>query len=164
MNFLDLFILGILLVSAILSFWRGFIREVLSLAAWVVAAWVAIQFSGPLSNQLVNTITVPEIRYGASFVLLFVVTLLLAAIINKLAGQLVKKTGFSSTDRMIGVIFGLARGGVIIAIIVLLAGFTKIPHEPWWAESVFLDHFEQLAGWMRQSLPPDVAQQFAYQQ
>lgn len=164
MSAVDLTLLCVLLVSAGLSFLRGFVREVLSLIAWVLSVWVAVNFTPAFSVVLEPHIAVPAFRVGAAFLGLFLLCLIVAAMVNRLAGQLVKHTGFSSTDRMLGVLFGAARGGVIIAVFVLLAGVTEWPQSTWWHESLLLGQFEQLAFWMKDSLPPDIAGQFAYQQ
>jgi len=163
MSIVDYIILGVLLLSASISFFRGFIREVLSLVAWVLSAWVAISYTPQLSLLLEPHIETVTLRIGVSFLLLFVSCLILAALVNKLAGQLVKHTGFSGTDRMLGVIFGLARGGVLIATVVWLAGMTPAPETVWWTQSIFVGQFEQLAFVIKDSLPPEIGRHFAYQ-
>lgn len=163
MGVVDFIIVGVLAVSAAISFFRGFVREVLSLTAWVVSAWVAISYTPQLAQLLEPYIEMATLRIGVSFLMLFVSCLILAALLNKLAGQLVKHTGFSGTDRMLGVVFGVARGGVIIATVVWLAGMTPAPQEAWWTQSIFLAQFEQLAFAIKDTLPPEVGQHFAYQ-
>jgi membrane protein required for colicin V production len=74
----------------------------------------------------------------------------------------VEKTGLSGTDRALGVVFGTIRGAVIIAILVLLAGFTTVPQDAWWSRSYLLHHFQDLALWIRRFLPPDIAAQIRY--
>ena len=66
------------------------------------------------------------------------------------------------TDRALGVVFGIARGIVIVAILVLCAGLTALPKDPWWKESLFLPHFQVLAEEIRSLLPPEVAALFQY--
>ncbi len=88
--------------------------------------------------------------------------LLLGAIINFLASKLVDKTGLTGTDRLLGIVFGVARGGVIVAILVLLAGLTPFPQDPWWQDSQFIGYFEELAMWMRSYLPDDIADNITY--
>ena len=87
---------------------------------------------------------------------------MLTALVNYLAGQLVEKTGLSGTDRMLGVIFGVARGGVIVAILVLLAGFTAVPQDAWWGQSMLIHHFQEMAIWIRSYLPAEFASQIKY--
>ena len=161
MNTVDVIILGILLISTSISFLRGFMREILSLIAWIAAVWVAVVFTPQLSQLLVEQIPNESIRVLVAFIGLFIATLIVGALVNFFIGQLVKKTGFSGTDRMIGLIFGLARGGVIVAVLVLIAGLTQIPNEAWWKGSMLVQHFQPLAAWLGSNLPSDISTQFA---
>src|SRR5512139_436545 len=93
MNWVDYLILAIIALSVILSVWRGFTREALSLAGWIVAFWIAITFSDKLIAVLARHIHSPAARLFIAFALLFFSTLLLAALINYLAGQAIQKSG-----------------------------------------------------------------------
>jgi membrane protein required for colicin V production len=162
MTAVDYAIVAIILLSAVVSVIRGFLREALSLAGWLLAFWVALSFTRELAALLEGYIGVPSARLALAFLGLFVATLLLTALVNFLAGQLVEKTGLSGTDRALGVVFGTIRGAVIIAILVLLAGFTTVPQDAWWSRSYLLHHFQDLALWIRRFLPPDIAAQIRY--
>ncbi len=162
LNSVDYIILGILLISTGISFMRGFLREALSLIAWVAAVWLSVSFTPQLAYLLQDQVANESLRILIAFVSLFISTLIVASLIDFLVSQLVKKTGFSGTDRMIGLVFGLARGGVIVAVIVLVVGFTTVPQEPWWQQSILLEHFQTLAVWLKNNLPADMATQFAY--
>ena len=156
MHWIDIAILMIIAISALISLVRGFIREALSLAGWIVAIWVALNFSSNLADLFGIYISVPSLRIIIAFTALFVTTLLLAALVNHLMVQLIKKTGLSGTDRMIGIIFGAMRGGVVVGILVLLASLTTFPQDPSWKESRLVGHFQKLAVWMGRSLSPEV--------
>ncbi len=138
MNWVDYAILAVIAISVLISLVRGFVREVLSILVWVGAIWLGIRFSAPWSGVLEPYIASPAIRVGVAFVTIFVLTLLLGAVLNYLAGQLVGKTGLSGTDRAIGVVFGAARGLLLVALVVLLLGLTAIPRESWWRESIIV--------------------------
>lgn len=142
MNWLDYAILAVVGLSILISLVRGFVRETLSLLVWIAAFWVGLRFADPLSVYLVDYIASPSLRIGAAFAALFVGTLLLGAILNFVAGQLVGRTGLTGTDRFIGVFFGLARGVLVVAILVLAAGLTALPRESWWQESVLVDQIQ----------------------
>jgi len=162
MVWVDYAIIIILTLSALISVLRGFVKEALSLAAWVLAFWVAFTFHLNLATVLTEYIETPSLRLISAFALLFVVTLIIAAVVNNLASQLVKKTGLTGTDRMLGVIFGIARGVIIVAILVLMAGLTQLPADPWWQESLFIKHFQEMAMWLKTFLPEDIAANFRY--
>ncbi len=158
MLWIDYVIIGIIALSAIISVVRGFVKEVLSLAAWVLAFWVALTFSPQLSVLLSDYIATPSVSLFAAFAALFIVTLILSALVNHLIAAIVEKTGLSGTDRMLGVIFGLLRGAAIVTLLVLLAAATPMPNDAWWQDSVLIEHFEKLAIWARQFLPVGLAQ------
>lgn len=162
MIWVDYGILIIVVLSALISVMRGFVREALSLAAWVAAFWVAFSFHQHMATLFTEHIEAPSIRLISAFALLFVVTLVLCAIINNLVAKLVEKSGLSGTDRMLGVLFGVARGAVVVAILVLMAGLTPLPADPWWKDSIFIVHFQSMAIWLREFLPPDIAANFQY--
>ena len=77
-------------------------------------------------------------------------------------GQGVDKTGLSGTDRVLGIVFGVVRGVVVVALLVLLAGLTTMPKDPWWGESALLGHFQVIALELRALLPPDMAAYFNF--
>jgi membrane protein required for colicin V production len=160
----DYAILIIVALSAVISVWRGFVKEALSLVGLIAAFWVALTFQQPMATLLAPYIETPSLQLIVAFALLFVCTLIIAGLINHLAGQLVQKTGLSGTDRFLGVLFGIARGIVLVAILVLLAGLTPIPADPWWKESVFIVHFQDMAIWIRGFLPADIAGNIRFEQ
>jgi len=162
MVWVDYAIIIILALSALISVLRGFVKEALSLAAWVLAFWIAFTFHQNLATVLTEYIDTPSLRLISAFALLFVVTLIIAALVNNLVSQIVKKTGLTGTDRMLGVVFGIARGVIIVAILVLMAGLTQLPADPWWNESIFIKHFQELAIWLKTFLPKDIAENFQY--
>jgi membrane protein required for colicin V production len=162
MTWADYAILAVLGTSAVLSLFRGFVREALALVGWVVAFWAAMSFGDRVAGLLAAYIEAPSLRLGVSYVMVFVGVLILTALVVFLVGLLVDSTGLSATDRMLGVIFGLARGAVIVALLVLFAGFTAIPRDRWWRESILVPHFETLAIAVRDMLPPEVAEHLTY--
>lgn len=162
MAWIDVVILALIALSAILSLFRGFVREALALAAWLVALWVSMAYYEELAAWLARWIEVPSAQKITAFALLFVCVLLLGTLVNYVVSRLVERTGFSSTDRMLGIVFGVARGAVIVAILVMLAGLTPIPQDPWWQDSQLLGYFEELALWMRSILPDEIASSITY--
>jgi len=160
MNWADYVILGVILLSALISLLRGFVREAFSLGTWVLGFWVGFAFFRELSVQLEPWIAVASVRLGVAFATLLLATLLIGALVGYLAGQLVDKTGLSGTDRLIGTFFGVARGGLIVAILVLLAGLTPLPADRWWQESLLIPYFQELAVWLQGLLPADFGDKF----
>lgn len=162
MNWFDYAILGIIFLSAGISLIRGFVREAFSLAVWVLALWVAWTFFRDLSPLLANWIKTPSVQFGLAFAALLIATLIVGGLVNYLLIQLVQKTGLSGSDRLVGMVFGVARGALLVCALVLLAGLTPLPQDPWWQESVLVPYFEELALWMKDLLPDDIGHRFQY--
>lgn len=157
MIWIDYSILGVIAFSMLIGIVRGFIKEVLSLSTWAVALWVGFNFSRPFAAMLEAQITHPSARIATAFGILVVTTLILGALVGFLLNELVKKTGLSGTDRFIGMFFGVARGMLVVSILVLLAGLTPLPEDPWWKESQLIPHFQRLALWLRNFIPSNLA-------
>ncbi|WP_456412965.1 CvpA family protein [Thiolapillus sp.] len=158
----DFAILGIILISALISLIRGFMREAFSLAVWVLAFWISWTFFRDFSLRLEPFIATPSVRLGVAFVILLILSLMAGGLLNYLVIRLINSTGLSGSDRFIGMIFGLARGVVLMAILVLLAGLTPLPQDPWWQQSVLIPYFQELALWLKELLPPEVADKFQF--
>jgi len=157
MIWVDFAIIGLVFISLIIGLMRGFIKEAFSLVIWMLAIWVGLSFSREFSRFLEQSISYPSARIAASFAILFVMTLVLGSMISFLLGVLVNKTGLTGTDRFAGMIFGIARGMVVVSIIVMLAGLTPLPEDPWWKESKLIPPFQALALWLRDHIPSGVA-------
>jgi len=153
MNPADLFIGGVLLLSVVVSLFRGFIKEVFSILVWAGAIFAAFQVSEPLARALEPFIELPSARFILAFAAVFLLVLVIGGLISFLIGKMIEKTGLSSTDRLFGALFGLARGVVIVVIAVMLARLTPFTQDPWWDESRLLPPFERLAEDARGLLP-----------
>jgi membrane protein required for colicin V production len=161
MSWVDLIIIVIIIISALISLVRGFVKESLSLASWILAGFIALRYFTPLADLLEPYIESPTIRTGTGFAILFVSSLIVGAIINYMASQAVTKTGLTGTDKSLGVVFGVARGLLIVTLLVLLAGLTPMPSEPWWNDSTMIEFFSDMANWIKDILPQDVAGRFS---
>tara|TARA_B110000879_G_scaffold198172_1_gene269621 strand:+ start:242 stop:745 length:504 start_codon:yes stop_codon:yes gene_type:complete len=144
----DWVIVGILAVSALISLVRGFVKEAMSLVIWVAAFAIAMNFKEPVSELLVNFIGLVSLRHLAAWGLLFVGTLLLGSVVNYLLGKLVSSTGLSGTDRMLGLVFGVFRGLLIVlALVIILPKALPVDQDPWWQASALIPVFQSFADW-----------------
>lgn len=150
MNWADWVVIALISVSALLSLKRGFVKEALSLVIWVAAFVIARLFADPLSALLAAYIDTPSARVVAAFVLLFVVVLFTGALINNLIGMLIRATGLSSTDRVLGMAFGIARGCILVVVAVALLAMSPVKQDRWWTESTLIPHFQMMEDWTRQ--------------
>jgi membrane protein required for colicin V production len=160
MSWLDLVIVVIIVLSALISVVRGFVKETISLITWIVAGILAFRYFDPLAGMLEPYVNAPTIRNITAFAVLFVSTLVIGAIINFIMSQLVDRTGLGGTDKALGVLFGAARGVLIVTMIVLLASLTPMPEASWWQDSAMMGFFEKLAEWLKGIIPDNAAESF----
>lgn len=145
MNGLDLLILSVLGVSALLSLFRGFVSEVLSLVFWVLAFWLSSRLAAPVSTLFADVVQAPTAQLAFAYIALLLLFGALGGMIVWLVRRFLYSTGLGPTDRMLGLVFGAARGVVIVVALTLLGRFTSMPQDPAWASSRLLPHFDRLA-------------------
>ncbi len=156
MTVVDVVVIFVIFLSALFSLIRGFVKEAISLATWIIAIWLAATFAPKLAAVLPNSIESEAVRQAVGFGVLFVLTLVIGAIINTLINQLVKKTGLSGADRIFGVAFGVLRGGLIVIVFVVVGGMTPLPDTDWWQSSTMLQWFESAAIVIQDYIPQDL--------
>lgn len=150
MNWADWAIIAIFALSCVIGLIRGFVREALSLVIWICAALVARLFGEQLALHLTGYIVTPSIRLMTAFAILFVGTLLLGAMLSYLISTLIRVTGLSGTDRLLGMIFGAARAFIIVMVVlILLPGFLPVIEDTWWQESQLIPHFLRCEDWSK---------------
>ena len=153
MNGLDWTILGIIAISSLISLKRGFVKEALSLTAWVAAFLVATTLAGRLSLVLADTISNDAFRHATAYVILFAATLMLGSLLNTLLAQVIKMTGLSGADRVLGTAFGLARGLLLVMVIVfVLQSLLESDEQAFMRESRLLPHLVMVEEWARERL------------
>jgi membrane protein required for colicin V production len=132
----DWVLLGVLLASMLLGFWRGLVYEVLSLVGWV-AAFVVAQWLAPEVVVWLPMIQgAPEsVQYAVAFVVVFVVTVFVAGFVSWLIKKLVETVGLRPVDRTLGGVFGLARGVVLLLALTVVLQLTGVARDAWWASA-----------------------------
>ena len=162
MSWIDLAIIAVIALSALISLIRGFVKESISLLTWIAAGIIAFRYFSPMADFLEPFVAAPTVRAIAAFAVLFVSTLVIGAIVNFIVSQLVSKTGLSGTDKALGVVFGGARGILIVTIVVLLFSLTPAPETDAWRNAASIGFFQQLAEWVKGVIPADAAQRFSF--
>lgn len=164
MNELDYAIIAIALVSVAIGAWRGAIREIINIAAWVVAFILAHAFSADLAPYFADWIAEPVYRTALSWLVIFVAVLIFASLLASLLSELVRKLGLSGLDRVLGAIIGVLRGGLVIVVLALAAGMTKFPQSALWKNAALTPPIEFAALYARALLPPSLAAKIFYRQ
>lgn len=157
MNWTDYFIAGVLAVSVLIGLWRGLVAEVLSLAIWIGSIWVAWAFGPSVAAYFEHSIHTPELRLVTGYGICVVAVLIVGALVNAIFRRLVAGAGLSGPDRALGMLFGFARGVLLVALMVFLLGFTAVTREPWWRQSLLLPQFQTVAIAVGHHLPASTA-------
>ena len=145
---------GILLLSLVVGAWRGLVHELMSLAGWVAAFFVAQWLAQDVAQWLpLWREAAPQVRYALSFVLVFVASMLAAAVVSWLLGKVVSTAGLRPVDRSLGGIFGLARGLVVLLVLAVVVHLVGMRSEPWWRESHMTPVLELLLAGIKPVLP-----------
>lgn len=156
MNWADYAIVGILALSVLIGLWRGFVSEVLALGVWIAAVWVAWMFGGQVAGLFEHSVSLPSARMLLGYGICFIGVLILGALLRFVMHKLVEGTGLSGSDRILGMAFGLARGVLVVVLVVMLLGFTPFPRDPWWKQSQLLPSFRSAAQWLAVRLPDNL--------
>ena len=162
MTILDIIVLVVIGISILLGVIKGLVREVLSLAAWVMA-FLAANLAAPEAAQLLpEGMASQEIRLLAGFAVVFVVVLIGLSVLAMMASKLIKIAGLGMADRMLGGVFGLVRGALVVTILVLLAGLTSLPRQPVWRNAFLAPKLEASAGYVKTWLPAELSKRIKY--
>lgn len=152
----DWLLLGVVLLSGLISLWRGFVREALSIVIWVLALYAAFRLTHPLAATLYAPIEVPSIRLAVAALTLVIAVLVVGSMLSWLLGKLVQSSGLSGTDRFLGMFFGLGRGLLTVTALVAVGSWTPLCADPWWSQSRLIPHLESLAMASREFLPANL--------
>ena len=162
MTWFDYAVLGVIGLSMVLGVFRGFVREVISFAGWVVAAITAATFATQLAQWVPAEVSSPVVRVVVAFVIVFLAVVLISALAGWLLATLIKAAGLGLADRILGAMFGFARGVLIILVVVMLSGLTMLPREPFWRQAVLSGPLETAVIAAKPLLPRELAQRVKF--
>lgn len=133
MNYLDIGVVAVIVLSALFAFARGFVREVFSVIAWVGAAVITLYGFGWAYDQIDPYVHNPLLSQVIAGFGLFVVSLIVLTMATGILARAVSMTAFSPIDRTLGFVFGIARGMFIVCLAYLLVGMALPPSDwpPW---------------------------------
>ena len=162
MTVFDFVVLAILLVSISLGAWRGVFGEIIALVGWILAFFVAKAWGDDFANRFLTSVHDPVLRIVLGWFCLFLLVLVLMSLVRLAVRKLLKIVGMELSDRLLGVIFGLARGLAIVLIAVALAGMTSIPHEKWWRQAYLSAPLETAVLTLKPWLSADIAKRIQF--
>ena len=153
MALLDIAIIGLILISVLVGFIRGFTKELMSIASWVISIYLAFNFYEPAAkyfSQFVNQEILSNIIGGGA---IFVVSLFIFSLIGYLISKAVSASGIKGTDRVLGAVLGVVRGVLIIGFLIVISSIFNVQNREVWQQSQLIDHFEPVATIINSVLP-----------
>jgi len=147
MTWLDYTLIIIIVLSALYGFFRGIVKEILSLVGWVFSFWVALKYSHNLTGIFEGMIANDGLLYGVSFVALLLITLIVCMIVSYVAGKFIKLTGIGFVDRGVGAVFGIFRGLLMVTALVFFGNMTPLAAGEKWGQSMLIGPFKEIATW-----------------
>jgi membrane protein required for colicin V production len=163
MTAFDFIAIVVVAISVGFGVWRGFVREVLSLLSWIAAFWLARLFAGVVAGWMPSSWTHQGLRYAIGFIAVMLVCVLVLSLLSMLVVRLVKAAGLTASDRMLGAVFGVLRGLLIVVVLVLVGGMTSEPQEPYWRKALFSKPLQVMALWAKPLLPEDIARRVSFE-
>ena len=163
MTVFDIIVALVIAISIGFGIWRGFVREVLALVSWIVAFWLAKLFAAVVAGWLPSSWNHQGLRIVVGFISVMLVCVLILSLLSSLLVHLVKVAGLTNSDRMLGAVFGMLRGVLVVVILVMLGGMTSEPREPYWRKALLSRPLENMALWAKPWLPEDIARRVSFE-
>ncbi|KTC78281.1 CvpA family protein [Legionella brunensis] len=154
----DLLIIAVIALSVITGLIRGFVKELIALSVWVLAIWLAFSYSQTLDPWLQKYIQDKTARTVTAFILILVATLIAGGIVNALLSFILKRSGLSGTDRILGMGFGFVRGVFIVALIMVVIKMTSLPYQEYSSNSKLYAKFDPAVDWLYNMMPEFIKQ------
>jgi membrane protein required for colicin V production len=144
----DIFIAVVVVVSVLIGFVRGFVKEAISIASLLIAIWAAVFFGpsvGTFSEQWISSV---ELQTWFGRILIFVVVLTVGGLIGWGLSKLVRLSILSGTDRVLGMVFGFCRSALIVGLLIIGGQFAGFDNDNWWEDSILIPYGEFMADWI----------------
>lgn len=140
MNTVDYILIALVAISGLVGVLRGFIREALSVLVWILALWGAARYGGQVGSWLNGFIEDSVLQFWAGRILTFVGVLFAGSLLGWMVGYLIRNSAVTGTDRVLGLLFGLARGGIAVVLVVLVLKQGGFASESWWQGSKLIPY------------------------
>ena len=149
MNSTDYLVIAAIVLSAGVGAARGFLREAIAVAAWLIGLLIAWHFSDLIAPHLGGLLAQSDVRPWAARIIIMLLVLLFAAALGAVLGHFVRLSIFSGMDRLLGFLFGLVRGFVLLGVFVILGQLLRLEGEHWWRGSLLIPYGESMANGLR---------------
>ena len=153
MPIIDILIAVAIVISIVVGLIRGFVKEAISIAALLFAIWAALYFGPSVGDVSENWFKSEELQMWFGRVLVFLVILSLGGLLGWGISKLVRLSVLSGMDRLLGSVFGVARGILLVAVAIIGGQFAGFDNDNWWLQSKLIPHFEVVADWIKVMAP-----------
>ena len=153
MPIIDILIAVAIVISIVVGLIRGFVKEAISIAALLFAIWAALYFGPSVGDVSENWFKSEELQMWFGHVLVFLVILSLGGLLGWGISKLVRLSVLSGMDRLLGSVFGVARGILLVAVAIIGGQFAGFDNDNWWLQSKLIPHFEVVADWIKVMAP-----------
>ncbi|HJP39227.1 MAG: CvpA family protein [Gammaproteobacteria bacterium] len=145
MAIFDYLLIAVFLLSALLGLLRGLVKEALSLLSWILAIWSAVRFGATVAEMIPSLADGSYIEVWVARIIVLLAVLILSGLLTRLIAIVIHQSGLSGTDRVVGMVFGMARGIVVVSLVVLMLDAAGFDQDSWWQESKLIPYAASLA-------------------
>jgi membrane protein required for colicin V production len=156
----DFVVAGILLLSSLLGLWRGLVHELMALLGWPFSLVLCKLLSGDIAPLL--PLKQEAARMIGAYVLVFIAALIVWSVLTRLLVKLLKVVGSGWSDKVLGGLFGVVRGGISLLVLVWMIGLTNYSLKPFWRDALTTKTLEEAAIMTKAWLPDSVGQRIHY--
>lgn len=153
MPIIDIIIAVAIVVSIVIGFVRGFVKEAISIAALLIAIWAALYFGPAVGNVSESWLSSEELQMWFGRILVFAIILSVGGLLGWGISKLVRLSVLSGMDRLLGSLFGAARGVLLMSLFIIGGQFAGFDNDDWWLQSRLISHFEVVADWIKVMAP-----------
>jgi membrane protein required for colicin V production len=145
----DVVILLVMLGSTLIGALRGFVREAVSVAFWILAVWASWKLGPVIEPHLGGLLADPSVAPWVGRLVILVLVLLSGWVVGMLLSYFTRSVGLGPVDRVIGLVFGIVRGMVLVGLLIIGGELLHLNHEPWWGRSKLVPYGETVGDWLR---------------
>ncbi|MFY7698276.1 MAG: CvpA family protein [Legionella sp.] len=152
-HWIDYIICGVIGLSVLTGFFRGFLKELIALCVWFLAIWLAFTYSADLDPWVRPYIHDSTARRAVCFVMILLATIIVGGLFNAILSFILRRSGLSGTDRLLGLGFGFVRGIFIVGLMMLIVKLSGFPYQSYTVQSQFYSRFDPLVSWLATFTP-----------
>lgn len=153
MPIIDIIIAVAVLISVVIGIFRGFVKEAISIVSLLLAIWGALYFGPAVGDLSQSWLSSEEMQTWFGRILVFALVLSVGGLLGWAVSKLVRLSVLSSIDRLLGAVFGVARGALLLALFVIAGQFAGFDNDDWWLQSRLIPPFEAVADWIKEMAP-----------